>query len=264
MQACSRYGFGPCSASGSSSLALGVVSIGPPQILVLISTTFLCEFECRDGTKVGLAAGRYSGNNRPDLYRTPHALHRDFGPMGPALHWGVFVISQCMHFRTACCVGGSSSRFSSRFGGRVILIFFFFFCSPSANFGTFTGGDSAKFSESDEIPIGTNFRGTSTGEGEMSWMAALGLKVAGRGRLLRARCGPRWLGLSGIVFPPEEELLLLLLLSKTEMGLEVLNWLSEGSVLMHELSFAMVIPPPENESSTKVESHSSCTISSYW
>lgn len=69
--------------------------------------------------------------------------------------------------------------------------------------------------------------------------------------------GPR-----GVVFsPPEEELLLLL--SKTETGLEVWNWLWEDLLLRVEFSFPRVNPPPENESSTKVESHSSCTISSY-
>lgn len=67
-------------------------------LLFLISMTFLWEFECRDGTNVGLAAGRYSGNRRPDRYRTPHALHRVFGPIGPSLHCGVSVTSQCVHF----------------------------------------------------------------------------------------------------------------------------------------------------------------------
>lgn len=66
--------------------------------LLLISMTFLCELECSAGMKVGLAAGRYSGKRRPDLYRTPHALQRVFGPMGPSLHCGVLVTSQCMHF----------------------------------------------------------------------------------------------------------------------------------------------------------------------
>lgn len=77
---------------GSSTLA--VCSLP----LFLISITFLWELECRDGTNVGLAAGRYSGYRRPDLYRTPHALHRVFGPVGPSLHCGVFVTSQCVHF----------------------------------------------------------------------------------------------------------------------------------------------------------------------
>ncbi|GER33535.1 small integral membrane protein 8 [Striga asiatica] len=66
--------------------------------LFLISITFLCEFECKVGTKVGLAAGRYSGNSRPERYRTPQALHSVFGPNGPSLHCGVLVISQCVHF----------------------------------------------------------------------------------------------------------------------------------------------------------------------
>ena len=47
---------------------------------------------------VGLAAGRYSGTSRPDLNRTPHALHSVFGPMGPVRHCGVFSEAQWRHF----------------------------------------------------------------------------------------------------------------------------------------------------------------------
>lgn len=75
-----------------------IMEVPPRFPLFLISTTFLWEFECIDGTKVGLAAGRYSGKSRPDRYRTPHALQRVFGPIGPSLHCGVFVTSQCIHF----------------------------------------------------------------------------------------------------------------------------------------------------------------------
>ena len=65
--------------------------------------------------------------------------------------------------------------------------------------------------------------------GEMSWIGGRGLKVAGRGRLLRAR--PRcWPGVAtvcsgllrdGRLLSLEQELLL----SSTETGLEVWNWL---------------------------------------
>lgn len=48
---------------------------------------------------VGLAAGRYSGTSRPDLYLTPQALHSVFGPIGPVRHCGVFSDAQCVHFR---------------------------------------------------------------------------------------------------------------------------------------------------------------------
>lgn len=48
--------FGMSSAESDSKLSLH-----------LISRTFLCELECTAGQNVGLAAGRYSGNSRPDL-----------------------------------------------------------------------------------------------------------------------------------------------------------------------------------------------------
>ncbi|GER52665.1 peptide chain release factor 1 [Striga asiatica] len=69
------------------------------------SITFRCEFECLAETKVGLAAGRYSGTSRPDLYRTPHALHRVFGPIGPVLHCGVFSDAQWRHLRPGASAG---------------------------------------------------------------------------------------------------------------------------------------------------------------
>lgn len=128
-------------------------------------------------------------------------------------------------------------------------------------------GDSAKFSESNELtPGATNCWGL-TDVGNMRWFTDRGLKVVGRGRLVRARCGPRGHGLrGGSVFPgPEldvDELLLLLLLSSTETGLEVRNLLSEDSFLTEQCSFPSVKPPQEKESSTNVESHSSWTISS--
>lgn len=69
------------------------------------STTFRWEFECLADTKVGLAAGRYSGTSRPDLYRTPQALHRVFGPIGPVLHCGVFSDAQWRHLRPVVSMG---------------------------------------------------------------------------------------------------------------------------------------------------------------
>lgn len=46
------------SSGGDSSI---VDSAPLSTCLILISRTFLCELECKQGTKVGLAAGRYSG-----------------------------------------------------------------------------------------------------------------------------------------------------------------------------------------------------------
>lgn len=54
---------------------------------------------------MGLEAGRYSGTSRPDLYRTPHALHNVFGPIGPVLHCGVVSDAQWRHFRPGVSVG---------------------------------------------------------------------------------------------------------------------------------------------------------------
>ena len=82
-----------CDVGGSVS-----AMAGSWVALFLILTTSMWEFECKEGTNVGLAAGRYSGKRRPDLYRTPHALQSVFGPIGPSLHCGVSVTSQCEHF----------------------------------------------------------------------------------------------------------------------------------------------------------------------
>ena len=78
--------------------------------------------------KVGLAAGRYSGKSLPDLYRTPQALQRVFDPIGPALHCGVLVISQCIRFLTDCEDGElwfpvPASKWSERKGQFDFLVF---------------------------------------------------------------------------------------------------------------------------------------------
>lgn len=239
-------------SSGSTLVAFITAELFSPPLL-LISMTFLWELECNDGTNVGLAAGRYSGNSLPDLNRTPQALQRLFGPIGPALHCGVLVIWQCMHFLTDCAGGWVGFVSTGGASGSDNFTFFFFLCSAAAAFGIlFIGSDSTKFSDSEEV-------------GEMSWITERGLKVAGRGRLLRARWRPSWVEPMGtMAFSPELEELLLLLLSRTETGLEVLNWLWEGSFLSVEFCCSRVMPPSEKESSMKFESHSRCTTSSYW
>lgn len=68
-----------------------------------ISMTFRWWFECSSLENVGLQAGLYSGSNRPDLNRTPHALHSVLAPIGPALHCGVFWTPQWLHRRGGCC-----------------------------------------------------------------------------------------------------------------------------------------------------------------
>ena len=67
------------------------------------SNTFLCELEWISVENVGLQAGLYSGKSRPDLNRTPHALHSVFAPNGPILHWGVFWTPQWLQHRLVCC-----------------------------------------------------------------------------------------------------------------------------------------------------------------
>ena len=100
---------------------------GSWMTLLLISTTFLWQFECSDATKVGLAAGRYSGKRRPDLYRTPQALHSVLGPIGPSLHCGVFVTSQCMHFLGGPDSGDEDLIISTSSDSRDESFFFCFF-----------------------------------------------------------------------------------------------------------------------------------------
>ncbi|PON61179.1 hypothetical protein PanWU01x14_147690 [Parasponia andersonii] len=73
------------------------------------SMTFRCEFECWVRTNVGLAAGRYSGTSRPDLYLTPQALQSVLGPIGPVRHWGVFSDAQCVHLRVPPLDTGEAS-----------------------------------------------------------------------------------------------------------------------------------------------------------
>lgn len=74
---------------------------GPPTTSFFrrISRTFRWWLECNSLEKVGLHAGLYSGNNRPDLNRTPQALQSVFAPCGPVRHWGVFWTPQWLHRR---------------------------------------------------------------------------------------------------------------------------------------------------------------------
>jgi len=108
------------------------------------------------------------------------------------------------------------------------------------------GLDSIEVVPDSEEVVGTKKAGSPA----ISSMAGRGLKVVGRGRFVRAFFS--WL--MGMVLPLEVELQL----SRTEIGLEVWNWPCEVSLVEVKLVFfSMVIPPPEKESSTKFESHSS-------
>lgn len=172
----------------------------------LISRTFLWQFECTAGTKVGLAAGRYSGKRRPDRYRTPQALHSVLGPIGPSLHCGVFVTSQCMHFlgtAEPCDENLFISASSESMKRSFFLCFFALLSSFSAS----------PVSKSDsEAGVLWCFR--KAGELRMKGTENRELQLEGRRRLLRARFAGMT-GRSKLEFSTEEELLL----SKTETGL---------------------------------------------
>lgn len=82
-----------------SDLVLASPVSSPNSLLFLNSRTFLCRFEWISVENVGLSAGLYSGQSLPDLNRTPHALHKVFGPTGPVLHCGVLFVPQWLHLR---------------------------------------------------------------------------------------------------------------------------------------------------------------------
>ncbi|WVZ55446.1 hypothetical protein U9M48_006106 [Paspalum notatum var. saurae] len=108
-------------AARSARRALASVRPPPPAVASSssssawrrISRTRRWELECSSAEKVGLLMGRYSGNSRPDLKRTPHALHSVLGPAGPCRHCGVSTDAQCVHRRrgaspAAAAAGGST------------------------------------------------------------------------------------------------------------------------------------------------------------
>jgi hypothetical protein len=78
---------------------------------------------CSDGSKVGLASGRYSGSSRPCLYRTPHALHSVLRPSGPSRHCGVDDDPQCRH--CFADFGGHHGFFAEATEAGVFFLFFF-------------------------------------------------------------------------------------------------------------------------------------------
>lgn len=96
---------------------------GPPSsasFFCRISRTFRWLLEWTSLEKFGLPAGRYSGKSRPDLNRTPHALHKVLAPSGPARHCGVFWTRQWLQ-RRGCC--GQPDP-----GVSAVATGFFFFC----------------------------------------------------------------------------------------------------------------------------------------
>ncbi|KAG0520222.1 hypothetical protein BDA96_08G055000 [Sorghum bicolor] len=101
-------------------------------------STWLCLLACSDGSKVGLAIGRYSGSSRPCLYRTPHALHSVLRPSGPSRHCGVDDDPQCRH-----CFADFRGRhgFLDESAEAAAFFFFFFFLTRyTAGAGAGAGG----------------------------------------------------------------------------------------------------------------------------
>lgn len=187
----------------------------PWPALLLISITFLCELECTEGVKVGLAAGRYSGKRRPDLYRTPHALHSVFGPIGPSLHCGVLVTAQCMHFLVSPAACDNDEGFLLSTLARCTEFFFLFCCLLTG----FKISPVRWVSESDsEAGNRCKFLEAEDG-GETKGNVNCLLMFEGRERLLLARFTGTNFGPTVLGFSTKQELLL----SKIETGLEVLK-----------------------------------------
>lgn len=179
--------------------------------LFLSSKTFLWEFECNDATKVGLTAGRYSAKSRSDRNRMPHALHRVLGPIGPSLHCGVFVTSQCIHFLGACDSCGEDLFISILLVSREISFFLCFFLTILLN--NFPAGWPDL-----DTDILRHF--WKVGEVKLKGLEYRRLLFERRWRLPRGRFAGM-AGSSKLEFSTEGELPLP---SKTETGLLVWNW----------------------------------------
>lgn len=205
------------------------------------SSTFRCELECFVSTKVGLAAGRYSGTSRPDLYLTPQALHSVFGPMGPVRHCGVLSVAQCRHFRPSPGLPAPPSGFSFFFGAA----FRVFLPTVDAAGGSGCGSETTTSDDSGEDSVGERRR-----------RREVQLQGAARDRLLRALAGTNMSGLNiGLV-------LFWLLVSGWNW------WVSEaassGRAFIPDISCSFWRSSLENDSSEKLEScHSSSAKSSY-
>lgn len=161
---------------------------------------------------MGLAAGRYSGRRRPDLKRTPHALQRVFGPIGPSRHCGVFVTSQCKHLLTSIGCREVDFFVSLKSESHVRFIFFFSLFLPGSSVRWLSDSDSEPTDELDprEVEEVEDTKGN----------VKCALKADARLRLLRPRFTRKpSLGLIGTGFAAEQ----VLLLSSTDTGLEVWN-----------------------------------------
>lgn len=184
-------------------------------------------------TNVGLAAGRYSGTRRPDLYRTPQALHNVFGPIGPVRHCGVLSVAQWRHLRPSPLPADEVSSGVSFF----LAVFF-------AVFGCGVSVTTTSVSEEE-------FVGESTDNREFH------MQGAARDRLLRA-------ALAGTVISgrkPDDEWFRFNPVWNSEVFEASSSWSVREFIPDIKLSFSKSWV--EKESSTKLESHSSSAKSSY-
>lgn len=203
--------------------------------------------ECLVSTNVGLAAGRYSGTSLPDLYLTPHALQRVFGPMGPVRHCGVLSVAQWRHFRPSPLLpmpaATAAAAAASFFFGAAVF---------------FPELDVVMSDSEDDEMAGAVVAVLSTeGERDTKRRDVQLHGAAARERLLRALAGTA-AAISGL---------------KVVAGLDsgwkwwVWDWDWDDSssfpAFIPEISCSFCKSSLENDSSTKFDSHSSSATSSY-
>lgn len=211
----------------------------------LSSSTLRCEFECFVSTNVGLAAGRYSGTSRPDLYLTPQALQSVFGPIGPVRHCGVLSVAQCKHFLP--------SPFPSS------PLSFFFEPQAFTLFLPCSGGGSG--------PVGI-ISGSDVDSGGLSTRSREAqLHGAARDLLLRAFAGTAISGLNTGLLGLAFVLLLVLVLPWLIRFVPGWNWRVSDEwsdrAFIPDISCSFCRSSHENDSSTIFDSHSSSAKSSY-
>lgn len=207
-----------------------------------ISSTLRWELECLVSTKVGLAAGRYSGTRRPDLYLTPQALQSVFGPNGPVLHCGVLSVAQWRHFLPSLLLLLGTWWILLSFFFQVEDFTVLFFSELEIIIPDSDDDDIVSIEESGVVVLGD-----TTSKREAQFPGAI------RDRLLRALAGT---GISGLNIVLEA--------ADARFGSGMNWWISESVPLLIPCIICILcISLLENDSSTKFDSHSSSAKSSY-